>query len=192
MAAQAAELESVRAEHDRQAAVATLSRVLDEALVLHVAGTILEDALGAVDAAGTSALLTRIGGLFRTLTDGAYSRVIADDGGNGGVQLRAVARDHPDDPVSVSGLSDGTRDQLFLALRLAAIEDHVATAPPLPFVADDILQTFDDARALAAMRALVDLSRHVQVIVLSHHAHLLALAATLGPAAVHVCDLAAA
>ena len=49
-------------------------------------------------------------------------------------------------------------------------------APALPFIADDILQTFDDTRARAALEALVGLSRHVQVIVLTHHPHLLALA----------------
>ena len=69
-------------------------------------------------------------------------------------------------------LSEGTRDQLYLALRLVAVEDHVQNAPPLPFVADDILQTFDDVtRARAALEALVGLSQHVQVILLTHHPH---------------------
>ena len=53
------------------------------------------------------------------------------------------------------------------------------TAPALPFVADDILQTFDDARTRAAMQALIGLSQHVQVIVLTHHPHLLDVAAGL-------------
>ena len=47
---------------------------------------------------------------------------------------------------------------------------------PAPFVADDILLDFDDARARAALEALVELSRHVQVIVLTHHPHLLQVA----------------
>lgn len=189
MAAQAAEIAAVQAEADRQAALATLGRVLDDALERHLAALILGDALGHVDAAGTSTLLTRIGGLFRTLTGGAYERLIADDQGDGGARLLAVERAFPDEKKPVMALSDGTRDQLFLALRLAAIEDHVATAPPLPFVGDDILQTFDDERSLAAMPALLAVSMHVQVILLSHHTHVRALAGVLGEDRVHICEI---
>jgi uncharacterized protein YhaN len=76
-------------------------------------------------------------------------------------------------------------------LRLAAIEDHVATAQPLPFVCDDILQTFDDDRAMAAMQALVSLSESVQVILLSHHRHLAGLSARLAPERIHLCEMRA-
>ena len=53
--------------------------------------------------------------------------------------------------VQVEGLSDGTRDQLYLALRLAAIEHHVETVSPCPVILDDILINSDDARASAAL-----------------------------------------
>ena len=49
------------------------------------------------------------------------------------------------------------------------------------FGCDDILQTFDDDRAMAAMQALVLLSERVQVIFLSHHRHLAGLSARLAP-----------
>ena len=54
----------------------------------------------------------------------------------------------------VDALSDGARDQLYLALRAAAIEAHAARAEPLPFIADDLLVHFDDARAAAALDVL--------------------------------------
>ena len=192
LARDADDVAAMQAAADQQAAAATLARVADEALLLHVAGLLLEDALAAIDASGTSALLARIGARFRTLTGGAFERIEAHDDGDGTARLRAIPSDRPDEAKEIAHLSDGTRDQLFLALRLAAIEDHVATAPPLPFIGDDILQTFDDDRARAAMRALLDLSDRVQVILLSHHPHLRLLAEGLGAGRVCVCEIAAA
>lgn len=58
--------------------------------------------------------------------------------------------------------------------------------PPLPFIADDILQTFDDARATAALRVLVELSAHVRVIVLTHLRHMADLTEGLAPGCVAI------
>jgi uncharacterized protein YhaN len=102
-----------------------------------------------------------------------------------------MQRDFPDERQSVQELSEGTRDQLYLALRLAAVEAHAAVAPSLPFIGDDILQTFDDDRALAAMRVLGEISQRVQVILLTHHRHVLDLAARLPADTVHICRLGA-
>ena len=122
---------------------------------MHLAAALLDAALTEVEMAGTSVLLARIATLFRTITGGAYARLEVQENTDGSARLIAVHGDFADERKSVADLSEGERDQLFLALRLAAIEDHVATAPPLPFVGDDILQTFDDDRATAAMQALV-------------------------------------
>jgi uncharacterized protein YhaN len=89
----------------------------------------------------------------------------------------------------VADLSEGTSDQLFLALRIVALEAYVRANPALPFIADDVLQTFDDDRATAALRALLALSAHVQVIVLTHHPHVQALARALPAGTVHTLVL---
>jgi hypothetical protein len=62
------------------------------------------------------------------------------------------------DEVPVEGMSDGTRDQLYLALRIAALEQHFRANGPMPVVADDLLINFDDRRAAAALRVLAELS----------------------------------
>ena len=82
--------------------------------------------------------------------------------------------------VTVDGMSDGTRDQLFLALRLAAIELHVQSAEPLPLVLDDLLVNFDGERATATLRLLLELSNSVPVLFFTHHAHLVELARSIG------------
>ena len=74
--------------------------------------------------------------------------------------------------MSVEGLSDGTRDQLYLALRLAAIEHHVESVAPCPVIFDDILINSDDARALAALEIIGDLAQHTQVLFFTHHRRL--------------------
>lgn len=77
--------------------------------------------------------------------------------------------------IGVQGMSDGTRDQLFLALRVASLEKYLATNEPMPFIIDDILIRFDDDRASAALRVLASLSQKTQVIFLTHHARLVEL-----------------
>lgn len=174
---------------DQEAHVATIRRVLEEAIIARLAAGLLGLAIEKLEEGGGSALLARIGAYFRTLTSGAFSRIVAEDDGDGSLALAMVPSDLPDEQKRVDALSEGTRDQLYLALRLAAIEDHVTSAPALPFIGDDILQTSDDERATAALHALLEFSRHVQVILLTHHPHILRLAATLPGDAVHLCQV---
>jgi uncharacterized protein YhaN len=73
-------------------------------------------------------------------------------------------------------MSEGARDQLYLALRLATLETYLAKHEPIPFVVDDILIKFDDDRSVAALKALARLSELTQVIFFTHHDHLVELA----------------
>jgi uncharacterized protein YhaN len=66
-------------------------------------------------------------------------------------------------------MSSGTRDQLFLALRLATLEGYLDRSEPMPFVVDDILVNFDDERARAALELLAKLSERTQVLLFTHH-----------------------
>jgi uncharacterized protein YhaN len=80
-------------------------------------------------------------------------------------------------------MSDGTADQLYLALRLASLEQYLENSESLPFVVDDILLRFDDARAAATLEVLAELSKKTQVIFFTHHRHLVDLAhRSLAPA----------
>lgn len=78
-------------------------------------------------------------------------------------------------------MSDGTADQLYLALRLAAIYEYIEHSPPMPMIADDLLVNFDNERATAGLKVLAELARHTQVVFFTHHRHLLEIAqSTLG------------
>jgi uncharacterized protein YhaN len=78
-------------------------------------------------------------------------------------------------------LSKGTRFQLYLALRIAGYHEVAATRESLPFVADDIMETFDDGRAQHAFALMADMARVGQVIYLTHHQHLCDIARTACP-----------
>ena len=166
--------EAITAATAQTAAATTQSQLLEDYLLLSVASDMLGRALTEVEQSAGSTGLQRISTAFAALTNGAYSIVGAELKGQ--TVLQAVEARFPREWKDIAQLSEGTRDQLYLALRLVAIEDFVAQGSPLPFIADDILQTFDDARARAALAALVELSHHVQVIVLTHHPHVLPLA----------------
>ncbi|OIP16474.1 MAG: hypothetical protein AUK51_10395 [Comamonadaceae bacterium CG2_30_59_20] len=73
-------------------------------------------------------------------------------------------------------MSEGTSDQLYLALRLAALELHLQQTVALPFIADDLFINYDDGRARAGLQALAHLSESTQVIFLTHHEHLVPVA----------------
>lgn len=73
-------------------------------------------------------------------------------------------------------MSDGTADQLYLALRLAGVAEYLARNEAMPFIVDDILIKFDDGRAVAALKVLAELSIKTQVIFFTHHRHLVELA----------------
>ena len=73
-------------------------------------------------------------------------------------------------------MSEGTADQLYLALRLAALELRRSSHPQMPLVLDDVLITSDDERAANILQALARFAEHGQVMIFTHHRHLIDVA----------------
>lgn len=122
-------------------------------------------------------VLERASQLFAQLTLGAFDALQADYDDNHNPILVGV-RPESRRLVPVEGMSEGTCDQLYLALRIASLEAHFAQSDPVPFIVDDILIQFDDARSVAALEVLTELSRQTQVIMFTHHRHIVDLANT--------------
>lgn len=116
-------------------------------------------------------LIARAGALFATVTAGAFEGLTVDYDDNDRPAIRAVRVGGA--AVGVEALSEGTRDQLYLALRLGAIETGQHA---LPIVCDDLLITADDERAAAMLRVLAVAARRNQVLLFTHHAHLIDVA----------------
>jgi len=106
-------------------------------------------------------------GYFKNLTLGSFDGLRTDVDDKGEPVLVGVRPDAL--RLTVEKMSSGTRDQLFLALRLATVEWRLETSESMPFIVDDILINFDDDRSRATLTALADLSKKNQVILFTHH-----------------------
>lgn len=101
-------------------------------------------------------MLARAGSLFARLTLGSYAG-LRDELGDGDKPILLGVR--PDNTeVLVDKMSDGTRTQLYLSLRLATLEQHLRNGEPIPFVVDDILINFDDHRTKASLEVLAEVA----------------------------------
>jgi uncharacterized protein YhaN len=112
--------------------------------------------------------------MFARMTCGEFSGLRTEYTDQDRPVIVGVRRD--DTLVPVVAMSDGTRDQLYLALRLAYLERRLIQQEPLPLVADDLLINFDNDRALATLEVLAELSRQTQVILFTHHRHIVDMA----------------
>jgi len=164
------------ARHAQEAenALAGLRRLSADYVRVYVAAGAIRGAIARARERLQGPVMQRAGGIFRDLTGGRFDGLRSDEDEKGQAMLFGLRSNGG--TVSVGGMSDGTLDQLYLALRLAVIEHHLETRPAIPFVADDLLVNFDDERAGAAIDALGDLAQRTQVLFFTHHRHLAEMA----------------
>ena len=101
-------------------------------------------------------LCKKAGELFYRLTEGKYDRVTLDRA----MRVTVHSTDSTTDR-SLSYLSGGTVDQLYLALRLAICD---LLLPDCPIILDDALVYFDDERLRVALEVLRELGRQRQIL----------------------------
>ncbi len=109
----------------------------------------------------------------QAITRGAFSGLGAEFNADDVPILMGIRADQT--KVPIEGLSDGTRDQLYLALRLAALDHYLEEHEPMPLILDDLLITFDNERTKAILPQLADLARRTQILLFTHHEHLVEL-----------------
>lgn len=165
---------AARAEADRQEALAEMLDAAERYAKVRTAALLLHWAIDRYRREKQAPLLKRAGELFAAITGGSFARLRVDYDEHDQAHL---AGERPSgETVRVSGMSTGSADQLYLALRVAAVEDYLDRAEPLPFVADDLFISFDDDRAKAGLEVLFDLAHRTQVLFFTHHRHLVEIA----------------
>src|ERR1700730_14366224 len=96
-----------------------------------------------------------------TGSGGAYSELVTQPSNESEV---LIAKGADGSSKIASELSKGTRFQLYLALRVAGYHEFARAHTPAPFLADDIMETFDDFRAEEAFRLLAGMAATGQVV----------------------------
>jgi uncharacterized protein YhaN len=152
---------------------AALAQAAEEHIQAASAAALLRWMLDRHRTTNQAPLIARAGVLFAEVTGGAFTGLTVGYDNDDRPAILAQRSDGSE--IRVEALSEGTRDQLYLALRLGSIEGR-ASAGSLPIVCDDLLITADDARAGALIRVLAAAAAHSQVIVFSHHPHLIDVA----------------
>lgn len=156
---------------------ARLSAAQHQLAVLLIAQSSLTEAIAVWEKKSQPEVYRIASELFALMTDNAWRSV----------------RINPDNQIEVTDalmttrppelLSLGTRQQLYLALRIALLVTAENVGASLPILADDILVNLDDERRRGAARALAYLAEHRQVILFTCHADVVTLLQEADPAA---------
>lgn len=140
---------------------------------LLLAETLLGQAMEEFRLEAQPGLLKKAGRYLAMATDGAYEWLGTDlfeAPARGEPEIKA--RSGPGAPErEIAALSRGTRDQLYLCLRLALAQEITAQGEPLPLILDDPLVNFDATRLAAALAMLCRVAEERQVILLTCHPH---------------------
>ena len=181
--------EAARSEWERQQALADLGQVAERFVRCATASALLQWSIDRFRIQNQKPLLDRAYALFSMITRRSFQRVVIEYDDDQPV----LAGRRPDGEVtSLDGMSSGSRDQLYLALRLAAVEDYAAKASAVPFVGDDLFIQHDKKRTREALTALTALSTTCQVILFSHDEAFVQLARDVLPEDANLIDIESA
>jgi uncharacterized protein YhaN len=127
-----------------------------------------------------SGMMAQASDAFRLVSREAY-RGLATQPGKERDREDVIALGADGNSKEAASLSKGTRFQLYLALRVAGYREFARLRSPVPFIADDIMETFDNDRAEQALRLMARIGEVGQAVYLTHHWHLCEIAQRIYP-----------
>jgi len=159
--------------------LAKLRRLAERYIQLKVAGHVLKSEIERFRNENQAPVLAIASRYFSELTQGSFAGLLTDEDDQS--QPVLVGTRPNGGRVLVARMSSGTRDQLYLALRLASLEWRLSNHEPMPFILDDILVNADDARSQTALKILGELAAKTQVILFTHHRRIVDESLQLAP-----------
>jgi uncharacterized protein YhaN len=165
---------AAHAREEMEAAIARYRAGVRPWAQLKLAQALLTEALRRYREKAQGPLVELASEYFKAMTGGRFVGLwVDDDSGSPVLKAKPVQGT----PVAVDALSEGTADQLYLALRLAALQVQRQPDRMMPLVLDDVFMTSDDERATHVFQALEKFAAQGQVLVFTHHQHLVDIAA---------------
>lgn len=153
-----------------------LKEAIERWQVLATTRTILESIKQDYERNRQPETLRDASGYLARMTAGRYTRVWTPLG-----EETLRVDDSAGHALPIDVLSRGTREQLFLSLRMALVGLYSRRGHSMPLVLDDVLVNFDEDRALAAAETLRDFaSTGHQLLIFTCHEHLAAMFRSLG------------
>lgn len=143
----------------RENQLSVIRDLSDEWMTYKIAEELTQDVFQYLSDQQLPALLATVTSYFKILTDGTYLKVLVNNG-------QLYVRDNEQRRWSIIQLSTGTKDQLYMAFRLAFVHLHTEDYGA-PVIIDDGWLHFDTKRKVTLFKLLSGFSKHTQVICLS-------------------------
>lgn len=151
---------------------------------IQLAGEVLAQVNTSLQNRFSPALGEKSAKIFTKLTKGKYNKVVLSKDMVPSAQESGQMLPH-----EAALLSQGTADQLYLAVRLAICQLVLPAEDPAPILLDDALVTFDDSRMAAALDYLTELAQNRQVLLFTCQRRELDYLAQAHPGAYHAVSL---
>ena len=160
--------EAIKADFERGRLAGEIHRTAESLFAIKYAERVVDEMRNRFESSSISATLDQASDYLERLTQGRYHRVWAPLGAH-----HLCVDDGYDRSFQVEELSGGTREQLFVAIRMALIREFSDRGVELPMVMDDLFVNFDQERTEAAVDTLIEFANSgQQVLFFTCHLHL--------------------
>ena len=167
-----------RIEAERRTVTLQIEDKAERFLLLRAGALLADRALQAYREKHRGSMMSRASNAFRAITRDAYAGLATRSEKDREILIGLPRSGGSKLAVE---MSKGTRFQLYLALRLAGYEEFASARQAIPFIADDIMESFDEPRSEEVLSQFGKMSTVGQVIYLTHHRHICDLAARVIP-----------
>ncbi len=154
--------ELIKLRNQEEALIRELNDLAREWAAYTVAQKVLEQAVEKYEKERQPGVITHASKVFAGVTDGRYNAIFRPVDSD-----ELFVRNSAGKSVNVADLSRGTREELYLAMRLGLIAEYETRAESLPLIMDDVMVNFDDERAERAVKAVCEFAKKRQVIVMT-------------------------
>ncbi|MBQ9127872.1 MAG: hypothetical protein IJY15_08970, partial [Thermoguttaceae bacterium] len=163
-----AKKESIRSRFEAAALDLRIAEMADLWQSRAIAGRAMEDVRRAYERERQPETLREASRYLRRLTESRYVNIWTPLGEDA---LYVDAADG--ETLDVASLSRGTREQLFIAIRLALVVSFEKHGIQMPLILDDVLVNFDNKRAGIAAKVLCDFAKSGrQIFLFTCHEHI--------------------